>query len=88
MIPKPIDRQRLINLKKAIEKGDVPEVEVATYVKGKYAFGDLKAMGWAHVEEIGERNECWVYTGPGMIKAEGKTLKKGDRTSPIEADYS
>lgn len=96
-------QEKLLKLKHAIEAGKAPEVMDSGGVMGKWAWGDLRDLGLAYLEQgrtyggsyVEER---WVYSedAPGPItlivnSLEGPTKKimqPGDATEWFESDYS
>ena len=91
----------LRKLKDTILSGEVPEIANASYSKGDWAWGDLKKLGWAHRGQrsvdagAGIMEVWWQYTGPGEIivvtrgnPGSKRRMSKGDKTPPVEVDYS
>lgn len=89
----------LKNLKDTILNGDVPDIQNASYVSDAWAWGDLKKLGWARKGQrtIDSQRAIvevwWEYTGPGEINVHthggrSQTMSKGDKTPPVEVDYS
>lgn len=67
--------ERAQRLKQLILGGDVPDVWVAGYVRGKFSFGDLEKLGYAkrhegHYDRFTDEGEMWwEYDGPKTICA-------------------
>lgn len=64
---------RAADLKQLIDDGETPDVYVASFVRGRYTFDDLRKIGYArkHQERRGRTSgeEWWEYTGPKRIAA-------------------
>jgi hypothetical protein len=85
-------RQHMLQL--MLKNGEQPEIVNASYVRGHFSWGDLKALGYAKQghHPIRDGYEAWwTYTGPGSIAVitRGKTenskevLHSGESTSPV-----
>lgn len=91
----------LDKLKTAIAAGAAPAINNATYTSDGYSWGDLQSLGLASRdwENVGRdvRREWWIYSknapGPITLVTAGnaggkKIMNPGDKTSPVEVDYS
>jgi len=84
--------KRLVLLKGMIDNNQQPDVVEAGYHRDHFSFGDLEQIGYA--KELSKRGPGgtmivnWQYTGPNSINVNGKPMKAGDVTSPVEVDYT
>lgn len=91
--------ERLQQLMAAIQSGKAPKIQNATYVRDAFAWGDLERLGLAQRgrERVGGGmvEEWWEYSpkapGPITLNTMGgqpRVMQPGDKTNPIEVDYS